>query len=76
MLLLGGHVKSLFTQHPHEVGETYGEHLRIAGMSSLKLLWAGIACGIHSIFPFLFIKTASGIIKEIHTKMESRQENK
>lgn len=68
-------MKNLFTQHPNSVGETYFEHLKIAGKSGVKLFWAGIACMLHAVFPFLFIDTASKTIKEIHQKITVRQTN-
>lgn len=66
-------MKKLFTQHPESVGETYVEHLQIASKSGFKLVVAGFACLIHSIFPFLFITTASRTVQEINQKMVARQ---
>lgn len=47
-----------FTQHPHEIGETYTQHLIFA----LKMLCAGLAAIIHGIFPSLFTTTASAVL--------------
>lgn len=51
-----------FTKHPHSVGETYGEHLYFAGRFGVSMMIAGLACVIHSIFPFIFKKTASDML--------------
>nr|QQZ50969.1 hypothetical protein JKL49_07040 [Phenylobacterium glaciei] len=40
-----------FTKHPHQVGETYGEHLGAAAGFGATLIAAGIACVIHAVFP-------------------------
>ena len=55
-----------FTQHPHEVGETYGEHFAQAGKSGLRLIGGGIACLIHAVFPFLFVHTASDTVRDMN----------
>lgn len=55
----------LFTHHPTSVNETYSEHLYFASISGIKLTCAGVACIIHSIFPFLFANTASKTMQNI-----------
>jgi hypothetical protein len=60
-----------FTHHPHSMNETYVEHAKIAGGFGLSMMWAGFACVVHAIFPFLFKKTASDIlIKQMHGFIE------
>jgi hypothetical protein len=66
-------VKAIFTRHPESVGESYIEHLLFAGSSGLKLTLAGIACMIHSVFPFVFINTASETMKKLTEKMTARK---
>ena len=58
-----------FTQHPQSVGETYAEHAVMASGFGIKLLLAGMACLVHAIFPFLFVKTGSGMIEDLHQRM-------
>jgi hypothetical protein len=62
-------IKQLFTEHPASVGETYGEHLVAAGGFSGRLFIAAMVCGVHALLPFLFEKTGSAIITELHDKM-------
>lgn len=66
-------MKNLFLKHPHSIGETYTQHLKFASLSGAKLCLAGIACMIHAVFPFLFAKTASTVIKEMNENMTRRQ---
>lgn len=60
---------ALFTDHPASVGETYGQHLHHAGYFGIRMMFAGFACLIHAILPFLFVKTGSLAITELHHKM-------
>lgn len=62
-------LKALFTAHPASVGETYGEHLGSAAYFSRQLLLASAACLVHALLPFLFEKTASGILRRLHERM-------
>jgi phage-related protein len=64
-----------FTAHPEAIGETYVQHLFVAAWSGIQLLFAGIACIIHSIFPFLFVNTASNTVKRIHANMTKRNKD-
>ena len=58
-----------FTQHPASVGETYGEHFRMAVGFAGHMLIGGLACLVHAVLPFLFVKTGSGIIHSLHDRM-------
>jgi hypothetical protein len=62
-------LQRLFTEHPASVGESYGEHLWRASWFSGKLLLAGGACFVHALLPFLFVKTGSNAISELHSAM-------
>lgn len=62
-------LKHMFTEHPASVNETYPEHMAMSGSFAWALfLAAGAAC-IHAVFPFLFEKTASGIINRLYGSM-------
>jgi len=63
----------LFTEHPASVGETYIEHLLRAAGFGMRLLLAGLACLVHSVLPFLFVRTGSEAISELHTQMMTRR---
>lgn len=61
-----------FTEHPTEVGETYGEHLVHAGSVGLTLIGAGLACLVHAVLPFLFVNTGSATIRRLHGGITKR----
>ena len=61
--------RRLFTDHPASVGESYGEHLLRAGWFGVRMIFAGIACLIHAVLPFLFVRTGSVAITELHDAM-------
>ncbi len=68
--------ESLFLKHPNSVGESYFSHLLSASSFSFKMLFGGIACFLHGVFPFLFIKTGSELITSLHDSMVThRQKN-
>ena len=64
---------NIFTKHPKEVGETYLEHMFNAVRFSLTFLLLFVVALIHSIFPFLFTKTASCVVQEMAKHMEDRE---
>lgn len=62
-------MKALFVDHPGSVGESYSEHLIHAAGFSGRLLLAGIACLIHALLPFLFVKTGSRAVHQLYDRM-------
>jgi len=56
----------LFTQHPGSVGETYFQHMAVAASFGMRMFAGAACCLVHAIFPFLFERTASAIISELH----------
>jgi hypothetical protein len=58
-----------FTRHPATVGETYGGHLAFASGVGGRMVLAGIACMLHGIFPFLFERTGSRAILDLHGRV-------
>lgn len=69
-------LKSLFTDHPASVGESYFEHMVVATGFSLRLLAGGLACLVHAVLPFLFVKTGSALIGEMHEQMVTHRRRK
>jgi len=58
-----------FTQHPASVGETYTEHFRSACKFSASMISGGLACFVHAIFPFIFVRTGSSTIQKLYGRM-------
>ena len=58
-----------FTEHPASVGESYFTHMGMALRFGLRMLFCGLACLIHAVLPFLFVKTGSKTITHLHDTM-------
>jgi len=58
-----------FSDHPASVGENYGEHLVASSGFGFRMIAAGLACLVHAALPFLFVKTGSRAITELHDRM-------
>ena len=58
-----------FQDHPASVGETNGEHHVVASGFGFRMIGAGLACLVHAALPFLFVKTGSNAIAELHGRM-------
>ncbi len=62
-------LKALFTTHPASVDESYLEHMAVALSFSTRLLFAALVCLVHAFLPFLFVRTGSQVIGELHDRM-------
>lgn len=62
-----------FTEHPAAVGETYVQHLRHASAFSARMLVGAAACFVHALLPFMFERTGSATVRELHTKLSARR---
>ena len=58
-----------FTQHPASVGETYFQHMGVALCFCGRFCYGAMAALVHAFFPFLFEKTGSQLITELHQRM-------
>ncbi len=65
-----------FTEHPASVGETYGEHFRVASSFGWSMLTGGAACLVHAVFPFLCTRTGSSTVARLHTRMVTHRVTK
>jgi hypothetical protein len=61
-----------FTNHPKEVGESYGGHFVNASAFGLRMLAGGVAALVHAVFPFLFVNTGSRTMAKLHRRMAGR----
>ena len=66
-------VGRLFSEHPQSVGETYAQHLLVAGSFGLRMIAGGIACVVHGLFPFLFCSAGSRTIAALNEQMITRR---
>jgi len=65
-------MKNLFLTHPQSVDETYFEHMAFAGKFAGLLFLAAFCAMVHAILPFMFEKTASGMIARMYAKTHNR----
>jgi hypothetical protein len=63
-----------FTEHPGSVGESYGEHFVSASKFSISMIFGGIACLIHGLFPFVFVSTGSATIRALYERMIAKRQ--
>jgi Family of unknown function (DUF6356) len=68
-------VRNLFNAHPDALGESYFEHFGHAMSYAGRLFAAGFCALTHALLPFLFEKTASNLIKQMHAEMMARGAN-
>jgi len=68
--------RSLFTDHPGSVGETYGRHAAMAGGFGIRMIAGGLACLVHAVLPFLFERTGSRLIDGLHHDMVTHRDRR
>lgn len=61
--------KSLFSDHPASVGESYWEHMVAAGRFAALMALGALVCAIHAVIPGLFVRSGSAIIARLHERM-------
>lgn len=65
-------IRWLFLDHPHQAGESYLQHQRVALSFALPLLGAGLAAVAHAFVPGFFERTAGDAIRRLHQRLEQR----
>lgn len=68
--------KSLFTEHPASVGETYGEHMGMSFSFAGRMALGAVACLIHGVLPFLCVRTGSSTIADLHRRMVTHRDRR
>jgi hypothetical protein len=58
-----------FVEHPASIGESYGQHLCHALGFSIRMGLGAIALAVHAIFPFLFTRTGSAVLRSLYDDM-------
>ncbi len=59
-------LRTRFTEHPASVGETYGQHFKVAMHFSAELAKASAAAFWHAVYPCACCTTASDKIRALH----------
>lgn len=63
----------LFTSHPDSVGESYPRHAVFALTFGWRMFVGALACMLHGLFPFLFQRTGSRIVMELHQRLATHR---
>ncbi|HEU0229747.1 MAG TPA: DUF6356 family protein [Burkholderiaceae bacterium] len=66
----------MFTTHPASVGESYFQHMAASFSFGVPMAGAALAAIVHGIFPFLFVKTGSGIVSRLYDRMVTHRSRK
>ncbi len=66
-------ISKLFTAHQAAVGESYFGHLLAAACFGLRMMFAGIACMVHALLPFVFVDTGSRAVAELNAHLVARR---
>lgn len=69
-------IKRAFTEHPASVGESYFQHMGMAFGFGAKMVMGGLACLLHAVFPFLFVRTGRACIEELHHSMVAHRDRR
>ena len=67
-------LRSLFTEHPASVDETYTEHMGVAFSFASRMFLGSLACLVHAFLPFLCVKTGSETISELNERMVTHRQ--
>lgn len=67
-------IMNKFTEHPETSGMSYGEHLKHASISGFRSIGAGLVLITHGLFPMLFEKIGSEMIKDINQELNEKKE--
>jgi len=66
-------IRRLFLDHPASVGESYVEHLGVAGRFGARMIAGGIGCMIHAVLPFAFKTRGSDTIGALHRDLVAKR---
>ena len=66
-------IRRLFLDHPASVGESYGEHFRVATSFGLTMVAGGIGAILHGFLPFLCTSTGSDTINALHARLVAKR---
>jgi len=58
-----------FTQHCRSVGETYMQHFMFATTFGAQMVLGGLACIVHALLPFCFLRTGSTTVLKLYERI-------
>jgi hypothetical protein len=69
-------LRTLFSEHPASVGESYFQHLGHALGFASRMFVGSLACLVHAFLPFLCVQTGSKCIDELHDRMVANRDRR
>lgn len=66
-------IRRLFHDHPASVGESYAEHLGVAGRFGWRLMRGGLGCMLHAILPFVCTTSGSDTVRDLHAELVAKR---
>jgi len=67
-------IDDLLFRHPRSLGESYGEHARIALGFALGMIGGGAKRLVHAIIPGVFESAASDRVRALHAELDWRRQ--
>lgn len=65
--------RRLFLDHPASVGESYGEHFRVASRFGFAMIGGGLAGLVHAVVPCLFKTTGSRTVLRLNQQIVEKR---
>ena len=66
-------LRRLFLDHPASVGESYRQHMGVAGRFGWRLTRGGLACMAHAVLPFAWKTAGSDTVRELHDQLVAKR---
>ncbi|HEU0043689.1 DUF6356 family protein [Sphingomonas sp.] len=66
-------IRKLFLDHPASVGESYAQHLGVAGGFGWRMVRGGVACMVHGALPFVCKTSGSDTVTALHAELVAKR---
>lgn len=66
-------IRRFFLDHPASVGESYFQHMGVAGRFGLAMVGGGAKALVHAVFPNAYETAGSDTIRRLHTIMVEKR---
>lgn len=66
-------IERIFLSHPRTVGESYGQHFRVAATFGLTMIGGGVKALVHAVLPNCFETAGSDTIRSLHRTMVEKR---
>jgi len=66
-------IDRIFLSHPRTVGETYGEHFRVASGFGAAMIWGGLKAIAHAFVPSICKTSGSDTVRQLHALLVEKR---